>query len=80
MLKQVIEKSWCNDNDNIRGRLKEGFIVKHITPFAKADIIEYILEKDITPICDYIKLHEATKEQLLEELSKRLEKVSDGNE
>lgn len=39
-----------------------------------------IMEEDKNCI-NYIKLHEATKEQLLEELSKRIvEKVSDGNE
>lgn len=80
MLRQVIEKSWYNDNSNIREKLKEGYIVKYITPFPKEDIVEYILEKDITPICDYIKLHEATKEQLLEELSKRIVEKSDRNE
>ena len=52
--------------------LLEGFIVKHITPFPTEDFIEYIVEKNITPNCDYVKLNEATKEQLLEELSKRL--------
>lgn len=77
MLEQVIEKSRRDNSEKIRERLKEGFIVKHITPYSNEDVIEYILEKDITPVCDYIKLHEATKEQLLEELSKRLDKESE---
>ena len=81
MVIQKLERSFYSNPDYVKSKLNEGFIVKHITPFPTENFIEYILEKEITPICDYIKLHEATKEQLLEELSKRIvEKVSDGNE
>lgn len=40
-----------------------------------------VIMKEDKSCINYIKLHEATKEQLLEELSKRMvEKASDGNE
>lgn len=46
-----------------------------VATFTGDDTDMVIVMKEYKPIQDYIKLHEATNEELLEELHKRLERL-----
>lgn len=52
----------------------DGWDVEGIFPAVTEEMVDYVIvSKTDTPIQDYIKLHEATTNQILEELRKRLE-------
>lgn len=49
--------------------------IVQIIPSETRDYI--VIKKEDKPVQDYIKLHEATTEQILEEINKRLRRLND---